>query len=294
MKQWNYWDGQIIKGHDGKYHLFGSRWDQSMGHNGWWRSKAVHAVSNSLFGPYVDKGLCYPGNQDGKGHNVTALALPDGSYAIVVSETRSGDVFVSNSLDGPWEQLGTIKAEGLHASNLSVMVRPDGDFMIVPREGHVWISKAADGILGPYKDVGPAFPQGIPSLEDPSVFYAGGIYHIIVNSWSTLKAYHLTSHDGKTGWVNRGLAYDPTTDCIRYADGTVNHWHKMERPGAVVENGRLVALSLAVMDTPKETQKGNDGHGSKIIVVPIDGAALNRDLQSADQAIVGEQAVIRN
>ena len=97
------------------------------------RSKAVHAVSDKLTGPYIDKGLCWPNNQGGKGHNVTALVLPDGRYAVVVSETRPGDVFVSRSLDGPWEHLGTIKGEGLRASNISIMVRPDGDYMIVPR-----------------------------------------------------------------------------------------------------------------------------------------------------------------
>ena len=29
----------------------------------------------------------------------------------------------------------------------------------------------------------------------------------------------------------------------------------------------------------KEQEKGNDGHGSKIIVIPFDGAALDKDLQ---------------
>ena len=63
-------------------------------------SAAVHAVSDNPIGPYADKGLCWPDNQGGKGHNVTALVLPDGRYAVVVSETRPGDVFVSKSLDG--------------------------------------------------------------------------------------------------------------------------------------------------------------------------------------------------
>lgn len=57
MKQWCYWDGQIIKGPDGKYHMFASRWDQAKGHNGWWTSSAVHAVSDKVTGPYVDKML---------------------------------------------------------------------------------------------------------------------------------------------------------------------------------------------------------------------------------------------
>ncbi len=39
---------------------------------------------------------------------MTALTLADGRYAVEVSETRPGDVFVSKSLDGPWEHLGSI------------------------------------------------------------------------------------------------------------------------------------------------------------------------------------------
>ncbi len=294
MRQWDYWDGRILKAPDGKYHLFASRWDQAKGHNGWRDSKAVHAVSDSLAGPYIDKGLCWPDDQGGKGHNVTALALPDGRYAVVVSETRPGDVFVSDSLDGPWRHLGAIqvaKNEFSHLgamSNVSPMARPDGAFEIVPRSGAILISK--EGILGPYVVQGPSvYPAvaGLPltNLEDPVVWYSGGLYHIVVNSWSTRKAYHITSVDGITGWTFRGLAYDPTTDFVRYTDGTVNHWNKMERPGVFLENGHVTAVTLAVIDVPKESEKGNDGHGSKIIVIPFDGAALDRDLQNAASPI---------
>jgi hypothetical protein len=289
MKQWCYWDGQIIKSPDGKYHMFASRWDQAKGHGGWWGSLAVHGVADNVVGPYVDKGLCWPDNQGGKGHNVTALVLPDGRYAVVVSETRPGDVFVSRSPDGPWEYLGSIKIaesefkrEG-RMSNVSIMVRPDGGFMIVPRSGAILISK--EGILGPYTIQGPSvYPKvaGLPlrNLEDPVVWYSGGLYHIVVNGWSDRKAYHITSIDGINNWTFRGLAYDPTTDFLRYTDGTVNHWEKIERPGVVLENGHVTHFTFAVLDVPKEQEKGNDAHGSKIIVVPFDGAALDRDLQN--------------
>jgi hypothetical protein len=80
------------------------------------------------------------------------------------------------------------------------------------------------------------------------------------------------------------LADDPTKDFIRYTDGTVNHWHKLERPGVLLENGHVTAVTLAVLDIPKEQQKGNDNHGVKIILIPFDGVALDRDLQNADGA----------
>jgi len=278
-----YWDGQIIKAPDGKYHMFASRWDESRGHGGWFGSVAVHAVSESLTGPYVDQGLCWPNDQGGKGHNVTALTLPDGRYAIVISETRPCEVYVSKSLDGPWEHLGAITVEGeprWHASNVAIMARPDGNFEFVPRDGRIFSSDK--GILGPYKAEGESvFPKGIPNLEDPCIWYSGGLYHILVNSWSTRIAYHLTSRDGLYDWTNRGLAYDPREAIVRYPDGTVNHWNKAERPSVYIENGHVAAMTLAVIDVEKEQDQGNDGHGSKVIVIPFDGAALDRDLQSA-------------
>lgn len=289
-----YWDGQIIKGPDGKFHIFASRWDEPKGHNGWFGSIAVHAVADNVYGPYIDQGPCWPNDQGGKGHNVTALVLPDGRYAIVVSETRPGDVFVSKSLYGPWEHLGSIKVEQerWRASNYSIMVRPDGDYQIVPRSGQILISKT--GILGPYKVMGPSvYPSvaGLPlrNLEDPVVWHSGGLYHIVVNGWSDRKAWHITSKDGITGWTLRGLAYDPTRDFVRYTDGTVNRWDKLERPGVLIENGHVTALTLAVLDVPKNEEKGNDRHGNKIIVMPFDGAALDRDIAQADAAAAAKK-----
>ena len=312
MKQWDYWDGKIIPGTDRKYRMFASRWEQALGHTGWHDSKAVEAISDSLLGPYHDQKLCWPDNLGGKGHNVTALQLPGGSYAVVVSETRPCAVFASSSIDGPWHYLGTIEVNqdqihSLHTpgdkdplqgpnpipwrgSNVSLIARTDGGFEIVQRSGQILISK--DNILGPYVVQGdsvyrrlPGVPQdNLRCLEDPVVWFSGGWYHILVNNWKDTRAYHLISRDGITGWRFQGLAYEPGADFIRYTDGTVNHWNKLERPGVVIENGHVTALTLAVIDVPKEEEKGNDGHGSKIVVIPFDGAALDRDLASVDQA----------
>lgn len=288
MKHWNYWDGKILKGPDGKYHMFASRWEQSRGHNGWFHSKAIEAMSDNLTGPYVDEGLCWPDNEGGKGHNVTALQLSDGRYAVVISETRPGTAFVSKSINGPWKELGKITVADdpkWHASNEIILVRPDGRFEMFGRPGIVMIS--TNGVLGPYVKQGPSiYPQinGMPKhalnhLEDPTLWFSGGLYHITVNNWSDRKAYHITSKDGIHDWTYRGVAYDPTKDFIRYTNGVVNHWFKLERPGVYIENGHVTAITLAVIDVAKGQENGNDGHGSKVIVIPFDGAALDRDLQ---------------
>jgi hypothetical protein len=308
MTRWNYWDGQVLKGPDGRYRMFASRWDQGLGHKAWGQSLAVAAVSDSALGPYRDMGLTWPDDEGGKGHNVTALRLPDGRYAVVVSETRNGDVFTSASIDGPWRRLGSITVDQSEyrsvktpgdlqqtaelkpwrASNVSVMARPDGGFEIVQRSGQILVSTA--GILGPYKVMGDSIYRGLPGMpqndmrafEDPAIWHSGGWYHILVNHWRDRRAYHLISRDGVTKWRFQGLAYEPGADFIRYRSGQVNHWNKLERPGVLIEKGHVTALTFAVVDVPKEAQTGNNRHGSKVIVVPFDGAAMDRDLAEVD------------
>lgn len=306
MKRWNYWDGQILKGGDGRYRMFASRWPQATGHAAWESSLGVRATSDTLYGPYTDRGLMWPKDMGGKGHNVTALRMHDGRYAVVISETRNGDVYTSASIDGPWTKLGDIvvdqsafrsvfqpaelPAAGApkpwRGSNVSIMARPDGGYEIIQRSGQILVSRT--GILGPYKVMGntiyrdlPGLPQaGLDAYEDPVIWHSGGWYHVIVNHWRERRAVHLISHDGIAGWKVQGLAYEPGADFVRYTNGVVNHWNKLERPGVIIENGHVIAISFSVIDVPKDDQKGNDSHGSKVIIVPFDGAAMDRDLKN--------------
>ena len=41
-------------------------------------------------------------------------------------------------------------------------------------------------------------------------------------------------------------------------------------------------MTFAAIDVEKERDKGGDGHGSKVIVVSFDGAALDRDRQAEE------------
>lgn len=282
---YSYWDGPIMKSPDGKYHMLASRWNQSGGHWAWLSSVGIHAVSESVTGPYVDKGLTWPLNQNGKGHNLTILQLKDGTYASVVSDTRPGDFFTAPSLDGPWTFAGSINinANGFskpsHIANLSMIIRPDdGRYMIVERGGQIMISSG--GLTGPYLIQGKSVytTVNLPNLEDPVLWYSGGYYHIVVNSWSEKKAYHLRSKNGITSWTNEGLAFDPRSDFLRYTDGTVNHWCKIERPGVYIENGHITHWTFSVIDSEKENDLGNDDHNSKVIVVPFDGAAFDGEV----------------
>jgi hypothetical protein len=73
------WDRTMVKGDDGKYHMFYSRWPLEYGFNAWvTHSEVVHTVGDSPIGPFVFKNVALParGNEFWDGmctHNPTIL-----------------------------------------------------------------------------------------------------------------------------------------------------------------------------------------------------------------------------
>jgi hypothetical protein len=285
---WLYWDGKIMKGPEGKYHLFASRWAATLSHYDWSQSTAVHAVSNSPEGPYVDAKPFYT-DRSGAGHNITGGVVPDGTYYIVASDAgRSGDIFVSNAIDGQFALQGTLSMDpngqdlANATANISIIVRPDGRFLLVSRPGIVMLS---DSLLGPYVAQGPSVWPSIKGYdntkaEDPAIWYSGGLYHITVNYWDIRLARHLVSRDGFTGWIDTGIAYDPSRG-FSYVDGSRNTWSLLERPGVLVENGHVTHFTFAALDVRKDQELANDKHGSKVLVVPFNGACFDAALDRA-------------
>jgi len=304
LNEWCYWDGRIVEDDEGRYHMYASRWSQSFPHSTGWKqnSKGIHAVSENIMGPYEDKGLLWPDWQEGVGHNVMGLRLRDGRYAAVSSEITPGDVFVSDSPDGPFRHLGQIKVNpsGFHPglaayqggkgnmANVKILLRPDGRYMIVARSTAVMISD--DEILGPYKIMSDRVYKNYPELpqernEDPTVWYSGGMYHIVYNHWPSKTSHHFTSQDGIHNWTYRGIAFKKDeTKIFRYTDGTVNDWEFIERPTAYVEDGHVTHFIFSVLDVHKGRDLANDNHGSKIVVVPFDGVAFDGDMRKLVEA----------
>ena len=246
-----YWDGQILKAKDGKYHMFMSTWSGTAGFNpGWQSSDAYHAISSQgVLGPYMRQGFVYTNNNSHKGHNVSALELPDGSYAVVVSEIVPFTIYRSTSLDGPWTGcVAQIQTNGIktvstvacppggacgdahHEANVSLVARHDGKYEIVQRHGFIAL---ADTLCGPYKMQKPtwAYPQAnlpnvdsiypkrtsIPGVsnptygweEDPHIWFSAGTYHVIYSGSQDRVGYHLYSSDGLTNWKDNGYGWSP-------------------------------------------------------------------------------------
>jgi len=134
------WGSSIVKGKDGKYHLFYSRWKKEYTFAGWLtHSEIAHAVADKPAGPWKYKDIALNGR--GKGHwdAITAhnpkVKYFDGKYYLYYIATNMGDkeytekdliathgkdladknrrrlrehqrtgVAVSHSINGPWER----------------------------------------------------------------------------------------------------------------------------------------------------------------------------------------------
>ena len=293
-----YWDGQIIKAKDGKYHLFMSTFsgDTNFG-TGWLGSDAYHAISQTnVLGPYQRQDYVYSNNGSHKGHNVSAVELPDGSYAVVVSETVPFTIYKSSSLDGPWT--GCQPTSQVGASNISLVPRHDGKFEIVERNGTIAI---ADTLCGTYVKQKPTvtyiqngtdsiYPKrtSIPGVnnpaytwqEDPHIWRSGGVYHVIYSGSGDRVGWHLYSADG-INWKDNGYAWSPRDYQKLFCyEGTTTctQWYKMERPGVVLQDGHPTHITWAVADVDKDNQVlPGTNHGTKVIVVPFDGITFDND-----------------
>jgi len=294
-----YWDGQIIRAKDGKFHLFMSTFsgDTNFG-TGWLNSDAYHAVSQSnVLGPYLRQDYVYSNNGSHKGHNVSAVELPDGTYAVIVSEIVPLTIYKSASLDGPWTACQPTSQVG--ASNISLFPRHDGKFEIVERNGTIAI---ADTLCGTYVKQKPTcsytqagtdsiYPKrtSIPGVsnpaftwqEDPHIWRSGGVYHIIYSGSGDRVGWHVYSVDGITNWKDNGYAWSPRDyQKIFCYEGstTCTQWYKMERPSVVLQDGHPSHITWAVADVDKDNQVlPGTNHGTKIVVVPFDGVTFDAD-----------------
>ena len=301
-----YWDGQIIKAKDGKFHMFMSTFsgDTNFG-TGWMNSDAYHAVSQTnVLGPYERQDYVYTNNGSHKGHNVSAVELPDGTYAVIVSEIVPFTIYKSASLDGPWTACSP--TSGIGGSNISLIPRHDGKFEIVERNGTIAIS---DTLCGNYMKqmptcaytqnptdaqgnpvVGSIYPKrtstpGVPNptniwQEDPHIWRSGGVYHVIYSGSGDRVGWHVYSADG-ISWKDNGYAWSPRDyqKIFCYEGGTTcTQWYKMERPSVVLQDGHPTHITWAVSDVDKDNQVlPGTNHGTKVVVVPFDGVTFDND-----------------
>ena len=163
------WGGSVVRGPIGDYHIFASRWDESLGHGAWvTSSEVVHGVSSSPLGPFQFCGVALPrrgpSHWDGMAtHNPTVHWDPvRGEYALfyigvtysfqppatgvkfenrtqyeIAWNTKRVGVALSASLDGPWRRLDAPiiqprprQWDGGITSNPAACIHSDGSVLL--------------------------------------------------------------------------------------------------------------------------------------------------------------------
>lgn len=266
---WSYWGGNIVKGEDGRWHLFVAAWLEASekGHMEWGNSWVVHATAPTQHGPFRPQQIV------GRGHNPEIYRTDDGTWVLYVIDAR----YTSRSLDGPWvkgkfdfDPQGKPIIEGL--SNLSFARRLEGGWLMVCRGGGIWMS---DDGLTTWRQVsdGSVYPKVDGRFEDPVLWRDSVQYNLIVNDWLGRIAYYLRSADGLHWQVDDGEAYMP--GIARHKDGRLEDWFKYERMRILQDkHGRAIQANFAVIDTIKWDDKPLDRHSSKNICIPLDPGLL--------------------
>lgn len=156
------WCGTMVRGDDGKYHLYYSRWPRKLGHNAWvTHSEIAHAVGDTPTGPFHHVGVALParGKQYWDGlctHNPTILRAGDKYYLYYMGNTGDGiamhdlnwthrnnqriGVAVADNPAGPWQRFDQplidsstdpAASDALLTSNPTVARRPDGGYLMI-------------------------------------------------------------------------------------------------------------------------------------------------------------------
>ncbi|OAM91798.1 sucrase [Termitidicoccus mucosus] len=157
---WFVWCGTMVRGADGRCHLYYSRWRREEGFYAWvTHSEIAHAVADHPLGPYRHADVALPARGpdfwDGHCTHNPAVMESGGRYYLYYMGNR-GDrkpgkglnfshrnnqrigVAVADSPDGPWrrDDRPLIDAtpgfhDALCCANPAVMRRPGGDFLMI-------------------------------------------------------------------------------------------------------------------------------------------------------------------
>ncbi len=177
--KWSIWGGSVVKGEDGLYHMFYSRWEKELGWAWVTDSEIAHAVADSPFGPFEFKDIALPvrGSEFWDGlctHNPTVHKFDGKYYLYYMGNTGDGKVTsapgdvilnpthrnnqrigvaVADDPNGPWKRLDqplidiSPKENALDAlmvSNPSITKRPEGGYLMVYKA----VGKSRPGIWG--------------------------------------------------------------------------------------------------------------------------------------------------
>lgn len=267
------WCGSAVKGADGRYYLFYSRWPKECGHDAWVsRSEVAYAVSDNPYGGFIPQGVALKGSGNSSWdadviHNPTVIEADGRYYMYYMGNYGNGEywnhrnhqrvgVAYADDPRGPWERLPRPVldvSEGsfdhLMTSNPTVTRGDDGRFYMVykavadgplPKGGAVVCGTAvAESPLGPFvKHPAPIMtnPEHAWSVEDPFI-------------WVQDHQFYALAKDFQGYFTKRGKA---TVALFESEDGA--DWHVAREPFAFDRTIRWTDGSVTALESLERPQ----------------------------------------
>ena len=246
------WGSSPIWGNDGKVHLFSSRIPKATGFYKWWgTSQIAHYVAERPEGPFklvevlLKPGQSAPGAWDtGTQHNPTITRIGDRYVLLYHSSTSTAErrmrpserigMMTATDINGPWTKVGKIldpptakesrevpPTYNGNADNPSLVRHPDGRFFLYYRikhrelEGHCTYGVAiADKLEGPYVHHPTRVVNNPTYIEDPYVFFLGGLFYMLITDNENHRGLLLASKDGLHFEYHQGHGFGTIADYI--------------------------------------------------------------------------------
>lgn len=267
------WCGSMIKGKDGLYYLFASRWpEETTFPRGYMtHSEIVLATSPSLDEPFTFRKVVISGRDgnywdSGMAHNPFVMPV-DNHYVMFYIGTQNGSAekraigyATADSLDGEWTRSDAPLTLPPNANNPAVIRDHDGSYLLYYRDGKLNVSVArAPHYSGPYEVVKfNIFPEG--PIEDMYVFHQNGRYEMFAEdalaTYTELTAggVHFVSQDG-INWQTdeQPVAYGFD---VEYTDGSILTLQRRERPQVYIEGKDAYLITTAKINGPDRSTGG--------------------------------------
>ena len=297
---WHIWCNAPVLDEQGGMHLFVSRWPVADTFGRGWHTtcEIAHYKAPKPEGPYtyvstVLKGSGAEGSWRKEGtHNVTAVRIPDGRYALLfIANSHGTKGFPANQkigmmlaphLDGPWTFAGKdglvldVPADAgvwshdsaVGVNNPTLLPMPDGRCFLyykAMKKGRGEVRRMgvaiADRVEGPYRFEKEPLTANEGTIEDGFAFRLHGEICLLVTDC------HGTGNGGGMIYRSRdGLRFDPVpVRAYEAVDHYLKRWPKpapgwspwvLQRPALLLDRSGMPTHLFAPCGTPPEGKTG--------------------------------------
>lgn len=289
MDGYHLWDPSVIQVGD-TFHLFTSRWasddSEDRDFKAWKTSHAIRATSSDLYGPYEFQEVVLEPRTDQWDseaiHNPKIMKVGNRYllYYLGLPQYHTGFAW-ADTIEGPF-----IRGEqsALKLNNPAFWVHDDGSVYCVGKvrsplldtEVRPWtnwmIAYKAPSLDGPYEVVGDPMTNRLPNdyeLEDPTLWWDGTHYHVILTDWKGKVTGARTGlhYKSKNGIDYELVSPKPVFDHkIQTDKRTISPLNRNERPQIVLDDAnKPIALCTAYLEP-----KGLAG----VAITPVEEALI--------------------